>query len=137
VIEDLPTTPSPLVTALRIGALLALTLLLFWFFIVRPAQKEMSGPNVDHVFTSEQFEFPVGCPAQSYARTDKIPQACAARKYHIDDYKKLGMRTELKSYKWYRVGNDALYLGCVNWRDECVRVYKVENFYVVRPRRKQ
>lgn len=86
---------------------------------------------------SAPFAWPPGCPQKTYFEDEAIPQACAARDNYFGNGYRYGFPQQGKGVaEYYRVGDDAIDIGCsLLSTDDCRANFIVRHVFVVSPHR--
>ena len=74
------------------------------------------GPDV--AVAAQPFRWPARCSPANYAVEDRVPKSCAYSN-RIRNPRRLGLIHEPRNFRWYRIGNDALLMRCLQIGNHC------------------
>ena len=110
---------------LLLAGMIVLGTVLFAMWSLR---EEGHYPNL--VVEAPAYVWPRGCPPDAYGRLSRVPKLCRTAAYRLNDPTRLGLLTTGKNNRWYRIGDDALLLGCFRLCDDCTIVERVVGKFV-------
>ncbi len=65
------------------------------------------------------FELPKGCPAADLPSNEWILKECAVDRYRLRNATELGLITTGRNTRWYRIGDDAVFMVCQRFGRYC------------------
>jgi hypothetical protein len=68
---------------------------------------------------AQPFELPSGCPAADLPSNEWILKECAVDKYRLRNATELGLITTGRNTRWYRIGDDAVFMVCQRFGKYC------------------
>jgi len=68
---------------------------------------------------AQPFEVPNGCPAADLPSNEWISKECAVDKYRLRNATELGLITTGRNTRWYRIGDDAVFMVCQRFGKYC------------------
>jgi hypothetical protein len=77
---------------------------------LRPGLKIKSAP----------YRWSAACSHHFGLGNGEIIGTCARPEYSIDDTKRAGLSDRYRSTRWYRIGDDAYKLSCMQWTNFCL-----------------
>ena len=99
---------------LTVMAVLLLTALGVAALGIRDAQRY---PNIR--VEAQPFQLPDGCPASDLSSDEWISKECVVDKYRLRNATKLGLQTTGRNTRWYRIGDDAVFMVCQRFGKYC------------------
>jgi hypothetical protein len=81
---------------------------------------------------AELYVSPPGCSSSADHYASELPTACFISKYYIENSKDLGLGGTARNQKWFRIGNDAIFVACSSG-PTCHRFITVEGIFIQKP----
>jgi hypothetical protein len=88
-----------------------------WRYDLRPGFQIKASP----------YRWNLECPLSGYYEYHYVKRGCARAEYAINDTADEGLSNNYNGHQWYRIGNDAVFLGCDIFGNDCLYETSVHN----------